>query len=133
MKIIERLFIELDKSGKKASELAEHLNVRKSVLSNWKSRGTNPPAEYIVPICEFLELDILYFLTGTVSKTLDDNSKEILNKDEQELIQNFRIMDSRDKVDLLDNARVKVNRQSKELESLTSCNGESNIIDNHVS
>jgi bacteriophage CI repressor helix-turn-helix domain len=64
MKIVERLFQTLEEKKFKATDLAKHLNIQKSVISNWKTRGTNPPSELIVPICEFLGIDVFWLLTG---------------------------------------------------------------------
>ena len=56
-----------------------------------------------------LNTTIEWILTGKQSEL-----QGFLNRDEQELIEKFRKMDDRDKLDLLDNARVKVDRHLKE-------------------
>lgn len=97
MTIVERLFYLLKQKKLKASDLARHLNVQKSVISNWKTRGTNPPSEFIVPICEFLNVDISFMLTGkenennNLVKNKDTfiNSYNTLNDTEQKLFQSF--------------------------------------------
>lgn len=53
MTINERLFNEMKEKKLKSTDLANILNINKTVISAWKSRGTNPPSEYIVQICEF--------------------------------------------------------------------------------
>lgn len=68
MKIIDRLFLIMDAKNLKMSDLAEKLNVNKSVISTWKSRKTNPPIEYMERICEFLGISYDYFLTGEEKK-----------------------------------------------------------------
>lgn len=40
------------------------LGINTSTMTNWKNRGTDPPARYISPICEFLGVSIEYLLTG---------------------------------------------------------------------
>lgn len=71
MKVIERILILLDEKGKKAADLARFLNVNTSVTSSWKTRGTNPPVEYIAQICEFLDVTTDFLLTG---KSVSGNS-----------------------------------------------------------
>ena len=49
----------------KWADVARHLGVSRSVVGNWKMRETNPPTEYIVPICELLNVSVEFLLTGT--------------------------------------------------------------------
>lgn len=79
MKVIERIFILLDEKGKKAADLARFLNVNTSVTSSWKTRGKNPPVEYITQICEFLDVTTDFLLTGKLAPQ-QDNSLPIFNK-----------------------------------------------------
>ena len=64
MKIIERMFQIMNIKKIKSVEIADSLGIRKSVISSWKTRICNPPSEYIVRICELLDVDVMYFLTG---------------------------------------------------------------------
>jgi transcriptional regulator with XRE-family HTH domain len=64
MTICERLFIELDNRNLTAYGLCQTLGINTTTTSNWKQRGTDPPAKYIVPICEYLGCSLEYFLTG---------------------------------------------------------------------
>ena len=64
MTISERLFETMKKKDIKAKDLAEKLKTSNSTISNWKHRGTPPPAEYIIPICEILEISPYYLLIG---------------------------------------------------------------------
>lgn len=45
-------------------DLCRYLEINTSTMTNWKNRGTDPPAKYIIPICEFLEVDCNFLLTG---------------------------------------------------------------------
>ncbi|WP_320956525.1 helix-turn-helix transcriptional regulator [Enterocloster asparagiformis] len=60
MSINERFFKTLEEKGIKASEIAKVLNVNNSIISAWKTRGTNPPIEYTVQICKLLGISIEY-------------------------------------------------------------------------
>lgn len=81
MKIIERIFNIMKSKNIKNTELAEKLHINKSVISNWKSRNTNPPSEMIIPICELLNVNPIYILTGKENiNTLSDEDIILLNK-----------------------------------------------------
>jgi len=64
MTICERLFDFMEKEKIPQNALANGLNITPSTVNNWKTRGTNPPAELIVPICVFLGMDACFLLTG---------------------------------------------------------------------
>lgn len=93
MTINERMFKTMSEKGIKSIDIANHLNITKSVLSNWKNRGTNPPAEYIVPICELLGISIEYLLTGTEKNNLTENEKELL--------ESFKFLPDREQIKLI--------------------------------
>ena len=52
--IIQRVLSLLDEKSLKAADLCRALDISTSTMTNWKNRGTDPPAKMIVPICEFL-------------------------------------------------------------------------------
>ena len=82
MSINERMFLLLSERNLKYKDLADHLNINKTVVSAWKSRKTNPPAEYIVQICKLLNVTTEYLLTG--------KENESLNEEEQKLVEAYR-------------------------------------------
>lgn len=67
MTINQRLFNTLEEKHLKQADLARILNVRTSVIASWKTRGSNPPVDYIAQICEFLNISI-YELLGIEPK-----------------------------------------------------------------
>ena len=69
------------------NKLADYLQVSKSVVSTWKNRGTNPPAEYIERICEFLDISIEWLITG--------KEKENITTEEEKIIKAYRKADNR--------------------------------------
>lgn len=85
MTISERMFQILDEKGKKAADLCKILNVNNSQATNWKNRKTDPPAKYIIKICDFLETTPEFLLTG-----IDVNNLPVK---EIQLIENFRILE----------------------------------------
>lgn len=105
MTINETMFTLMDKKNIKYIDLANHLNVNKTVVSNWKSRGNNPPADYIVPICELLNISV-YELLGAEEKKLTDQ--------EQLLLEQFRKCSDGNKQILLTAASGLSNQERKE-------------------
>ncbi len=86
MTICERMFGIIEQKQLKTIELARKLNIKQSVITNWKKRNTNPPAEYIIVICEFLGIDVKELITGIP----DDK----LTREEQELLEAYQQADA---------------------------------------
>ena len=79
MTINKRMFEIMEIKQIKPINLANTLGISKSVVSTWKSRGTNPPIEYTERICELLGVTIEYFITGKEeNKTYTDEEKELI-------------------------------------------------------
>lgn len=77
MKIIERIFKLMELNNIRPIDLANELNISKGVVSNWKRRNTDPPAEYIKPIAALLRVSTDFLLTGnkdisTITPILSD-------------------------------------------------------------
>lgn len=113
MKIIDRVFLKLNEQNLKAVDLANFLGVNKSVISNWKTRSTNPPSELLVPICEFLKVDLQYLLTGTQMETKKNDSNAALSEIENDIVGMFRQLDERDKEDVFDSIKLKYDKAVK--------------------
>lgn len=82
MSISQRIFEYMDSHHLKYTDLADKLGINRSVVSTWKSRDKNPPSEYIVQICEFLNVSLSYLLTGKEAagsdQTLTEGDREVL-------------------------------------------------------
>lgn len=87
MKIIEIIFEKMNEKGIKQQELADKLGIRKSVVSSWKTRNTNPPLEYIVQICELIEISPNELL-GYSNNTIEEIYKK-LTKEDREIVDNI--------------------------------------------
>lgn len=92
MSIIERIILIIDKKSFTMSDLCRHLDIGTSTMTNWKKRNTDPPAKYIIPICEFLNVSANYLLTGIDEcKNQEVDNKVLktfhqLNEDNQDII-----------------------------------------------
>lgn len=90
MTISERLFSELDSRKLTAYGLCQALGINTTTTTNWKQRKTDPPAKYIIPICEFLGCSVEYLLTGCDAgrETKNEPPARISGR-EQELLNYF--------------------------------------------
>ena len=77
MSIIDNLLKLLDEKGLSQADLCKHLGINTSTMTNWKQRGTDPAAKYIIPICEFIDVSPYMLLTGN-EKPLDSSDEELL-------------------------------------------------------
>ena len=117
LSIIERLLIIIKEKGLKPADLCKAIDINTSTMTNWKQRNTDPPAKYIIPICEFLEITPYYLLTGKNTSFLG------LSANEQELISSFRKLDSLSQGRLLGRAETmleqnEITQQGDEHEAL---------------
>lgn len=65
MSVNERI-LEILKSNKNLSQkvLAASIDVAPSTVNNWLKLGRSIPSEYIIPISEFLGVDVYFLLSG---------------------------------------------------------------------
>ena len=102
MSIINRIIELLSEKGLKQIDLCSYLEINTSTFTTWKNRDTDPPAKYILRICEFIGI--------TPYQLLADESSEIksasLNDDEELLLSYFRELDDKDKGFILGEAKL---------------------------
>lgn len=84
MSIIERITQIMDTKNLNQSDLCKILGIKDSTFSTWKTRGTDPPAKYILLICEYLGVSVDYLL-GRV-----DEDNLILSNEEKQLVLAYR-------------------------------------------
>lgn len=96
MSINEKIFNLLEKKNLKQSDLAKHLNVRNSVITAWKTRGNNPPVEYLVQICEFLDVSV-YDMLEIKSENVKNDVTQI-SENEAELLSYFNYLPEREQI-----------------------------------
>ena len=93
LSIIDDVLSYLNKNGLKQSDLCNYIGINTSTMTNWKNRKTDPPAKYIIPICEFLDVSPYVLLTGKEKNSPADQ----LTDDEQRLLTYFNKLSDIDK------------------------------------
>lgn len=102
LSIIDNLLQLLDEKGLSQADLCKYLGINTSTMTNWKQRGTDPAAKYIIPICEFIDVSPYMLLTG--------NEKPIDSSDEELLLSYFRELNEKDKGIVLGEAKLLSNK-----------------------
>lgn len=64
MLISQRIYALLREKHLTQKDLSRYTGISPAAISSWKSKGTNPSSDKIIKICEFLEVDPYYLLTG---------------------------------------------------------------------
>ena len=77
--IIQRILALLEEKSLKAADLCRALGISTSTMTNWKNRGTDPPAKMIISICEFLGVSCEYLLSGNEKSSLTVEDAEWLS------------------------------------------------------
>ena len=116
MDINKRMFDTLEQRGLKYIDLANALNINKTVVSSWKKRGTPPPIEYAVRICELLGISINYLLGESDNENTghtDITPAIAHNKKENELLKMFRKLDYEAQGDIFDIVKLKYEKSIK--------------------
>ena len=104
MEYIRRIEKILKKRNKTTAEMLKELNLSAGLISNWK-KGTEPSANKLLQICEYLNISIDYVLKG-------EENKENLSKNEKEMLHYFNKLDDREQ--LKEIARLELITEEKE-------------------
>lgn len=102
MSLINDILLLLAERNKKQSDLCAYLGINTSTMTNWKNRNTDPPAKYIIPICEFFDISPYFLLTGKEKQPI----AEAISEDEQQCIEKFRRLDDINKGKILERMEV---------------------------
>ena len=110
MTINERVFKLLENKNKSQKELAAYIGTTPQVINKWKTRGTNPPSEYIYKIAEYFDTSAEYILTGQTEKLH-------LNQEEKLLVKYYRNMSAEQKKGIMVTAETMYNAHPTGLSS----------------
>lgn len=83
MTINDRIFNTMKAKKITQGDLANALKITQSSITNWKTRGTTPPMEYLPIICEVLGVSWEYLVTG-------EETVQHFTSEEKYLVEQFR-------------------------------------------
>lgn len=92
MEILQRILVQLNEKKLKQKEFCAAIGIPEKTFSTWKSRNTNPPADKLPSIADFLGITIEELVTG-----FEKPLAPVLLPDEHELLFNYQKLDSRGK------------------------------------
>lgn len=98
MTICERMFATMDEKGLTASGLCKVLGIGTNQTTNWRQRNTDPPAKYIIPICEYIGCSAAYLLTGL---EIEKAPVPGMSENGREMLELFELLPDRDQVLLI--------------------------------
>lgn len=93
MTVAERIINLIDSNNVKQKDFALAIGTKEQTVSAWRKRGSNPSVDLIVPISRFFDISVEYILTGENAT----KSAPHLTKDEKELLENYRLLDDKQK------------------------------------
>ena len=78
-------------------ELCQQISIAESKLSYWLTKSKSIPSEYIIPICNYLNISPFFLLTGQES---DSKNQITLSKEEIEFIKEYRYLSDKSKSEI---------------------------------
>ena len=103
MEFGQRLQELLHEKHLKAAKLAEYLGTNQTTVSGWVRGGRSPSFEYIIPICEFLDVDPYLLLTGQAAPT----AESALSEDRRKLLEYYDLLTEFERGELTAELRIK--------------------------
>ena len=78
-------------------ELCQQISIAESKLSYWLTKSKSIPSEYIIPICNYLNISLSVLLTG---QEYNPDNHIILSKEEIEFIEKYRYISNKSKSEI---------------------------------
>ncbi len=116
MEILNRIIDTAKQKGIQQQQICNALEISSGIFSTWKKRQTDPPAKYIVSICEVLDVSPYYLLTG--EEDPKDNFQKLTN-DQLSLLHSFNNLSHDMQQRLIGRAELLVEQQ-KERERISA-------------
>jgi transcriptional regulator with XRE-family HTH domain len=95
MTIGERVLELIHEKGMTQKAFSEKTGIPQSTMSSWKTKKQNPGIDKLKVICDVLEVDPFYLISGTeTNENLNNNYLTVYKKDEEyELLLEYRKLD----------------------------------------
>lgn len=95
MTIGERVLVLIHEKGMTQKAFSEKTGIPQSTMSSWKTKKQNPGIDKLKVICDVLEVDPLYLVSGTVSnENLNNDYLMVYQKDDEyKLLLEYRKLD----------------------------------------
>lgn len=91
--ILFRIKETLSKNNIQQKSLCSAIGVAPSTFNSWLKLNRSIPAEFVIPICEFLNIDVYWLLTGQAYNNEKISTKEMpieLSVDEDNLLDIYK-------------------------------------------
>jgi transcriptional regulator with XRE-family HTH domain len=107
MTFMDRLEAKIRENKTTQKEAAEFAGLTGAAITEWKKDKTIPRADVAIKIAEYLNVSVYWLITGKESKFAG------IHKDEMDLIEGFRLLDSRGKEDISGIIKLKIKNAKK--------------------
>lgn len=99
MTIGERVLELIRAKGMTQKEFSLRTGIPQSTISDWKAKQLNPGSDKLMIICDVLDVDPAYLISGTYSGKYEKPDSILVYRDSEEfsLIVEYRQLDSRSK------------------------------------
>ena len=115
MSILNRMIEIAEQKNIQQQRICEALGIKSGTFSTWKARKTDPPAKYIISICELLEVSPYFLLTGE-----EKNSPSELKEEEQKCLNAFNMLLPEDQIGFIARMEQRYEDYSPELKEKVS-------------
>lgn len=102
MTVAERIFQILEEKKISQKAFSEAVGANEKTVSAWRSRGTKPSIDLIVPIAKELNVSLEYLLTGEEQKS----SLPELTENEQAIVKVFKELTDTQQGEIIGRAKV---------------------------
>lgn len=116
--LYERILEQTHKKGITGKQLGELLGLKKSPLTDWKNKKSNPTLEQLITMCEIFATSSDYLLFGKVI-SLTEAQQELIGSKEESLLHSFRLLSEKDQEEIEELIEFKLYKREKDKLKIT--------------